>query len=104
MILRWRYLGMTLQMSRAVALWVSFWRSENMNGKCDHLLKVPLEAVSTLVCLSILSFPFRVIFPKIWPLETSGLSIPQSLDGQDHSARYKKTRLERDGCLRLQGC
>ena len=57
MILRWRYLGMTLQMSRA-ALLVFFWRSENMNGDFDHLLKVPLEAVSTLV-LSIGSiFPF----------------------------------------------
>ena len=44
-------------MSRA-ALLVFFWRSENMNGDFDHLLKVPLEAVSTLV-LSIGSiFPF----------------------------------------------
>ena len=108
MISRWRYLGMTLQMSRAVALLGFFWRSENKNGNFDHLLKVPLEAVSTLV-LSIGSiFPFLVIFPKVWPLETSGLSISQSLDGQDHSenyyCRFKQTRLERDECLRLQGC
>lgn len=84
MILRWRYLGMTLQMSRA-ALLVFFWRSENMNGDFDHLLKVPLEAVSTLVLSTVFIFPFLVIFPKVWPLETFGLSVSQSLDGQDHS-------------------
>ena len=97
---------------RWVVLWLSclvfFWHSENMNGNFDYLLNVPLEAVSTLVLSIVFRFPFLVIFPKVWPLETSGLSISQSLDGQDHSenyyCRFKQTRLERDECLRLQGC
>ena len=59
-----------------------------MNGNFDYLLNVPLEAVSTLVLSIVFHFPFLVIFPKFWPFETSDLSIPQSLDGQDHSENY----------------